>query len=391
MVPVKFSDSCPYYKQKTGLVMKNILLICAILFCSSARAASDYNFGGAGYLNSAVDAWSSVFGGVGTPADVAAYMNTPPVTNSEIARFLNFVSVLGYNDTSLRIYATTQHLNQAFAPVSRPLAPRAVGSMVVDVDGFGAWEKFDSDKNDNFQTDITGISVRARGYATNGFSFGVGYTRTDTDTRHTPVDLSGNGNSVTMFAQYMAPGGVFANLGLNGGRTDWTSDKSSSGIAGDSSFDTEFYAGQFNTGVHISRGRFSMAPQMGVRYMRMKSDRYIDSAAQQFRKWWYNALTATAGAQIGFGFAMGEFSLRPSMHVGASYDAISNGTNVASVRVISGETYDIPINNPPRTAWNAGLGLDINGDLISGGVNYRLDMRSDYTAHTVIANVRVIF
>ncbi len=371
--------------------MKNLLLIFAIMFCCTARAASDYNFGGAGYLNSAVDAWGTVLAGVGPGGDVASYVNGTHTTNAEIAQFLNFISVLGYNDTSLRMYTTHLHLNQAFSPIMRPLTPRTTGSMVIDVDISGAWQDFDSNQNDNFKTDSTGISVQARGYAANGFSFGVSYTRTDTDTRHTPVDLSGDSNSVTMFAQYLNRGGFFLNAAINAGRTDWASDKTSVGINDTSSFDTEFYGGQMNTGVQILRGQFTMAPQIGVRYTRMTSDRYVDSSAQEFHKWWYNSLTAMGGAQVGFNFVFGGFILRPSINAGATYDIISNGTDAASVRVISGDTYDIPIHGLPRTAFNGGVGLDLYGNMISAGVNYRLDMRSDYTAHSVIGNIKVAF
>lgn len=389
--------------------MKNILRFVMLLFCFQFYGAQTAfgtvlarQSGTSGYLTAAANAWATVIGGVGPGGEIASYINR--MHDTDMVKYLDAITIIAYNDTALGLFETNQHLDRAFSAVSTPLSARRgrcvpnlgmcpgdVQTLVIDGQVFASFSDFDSHHNGDFKTRNTGVSIRAKGYVADGWTFGVAYTRTMTDTRDNRVYTDATSNSITLFSQYLGKHGLFINSGINGGHTTWNADKTMAGIVNNSAYDTEFFAGQINAGIQLSRGRFSLAPQVGARYAYVSSDRRIDGAAQEFDKWWHNTLTAMAGVDGGFDFIGDDFVIRPTVKIGGSYDAISHGTDAVGVRVVSGHTYAVPIEVPHRAALNSGIGLNVYGASFMVGVNYQLDVRSDYVSHTAMANVKIAF
>lgn len=376
-------------------------IVMMLSFCFNSYAAQTTNLSEQ-YLRSVGGAWASVLGGVGPGGEIARHMNDAAVQNP--AAYENFVRIIGFNDTALTIYETSAHLDRAFDVVSRPMTARRMGctfsapgcasvrrALEIDAVGFGAYADYDSSANGDFTTGGLGISMRARGYITDGAAFGIEYTHSKTNTRHDIVDTDAAGNSITMFAQYLGKSGMFVNMGLNGGHISWTSDKTIAGVGDDGAHETDFYGGQITAGVQMSRSQIYITPHVSARYAHMKTDRHIDPAAQSYDKWWYNALTVSGGANVGFDFFVSDFLVRPTIGAGAGYDIISHGSDRVSVRVLSGQTYDIPTEQPARTAFNAGAGIGVYGAMFGAVLDYRIDVRSDYTAHTGMLNFKLAF
>ena len=145
------------------------------------------------------------------------------------------------------------------------------------------------------------------------------------------------------------------------------------------------------TGIHMNRGKISINPNAGVRYSRVIADKYIDAAAQAFEKWWYNSLTGILGINISFDFVGSDFMIKPDLYIVGTYDAISNGTESLHVQLIDNQFYNIPIEFPSRAAFKSGLGLSFYGNSFSAGINYDLDIRSNYIANTIALNLKVTF
>jgi len=375
--------------------------VMTLLFCFGSYAAQTTHISEQ-YLSDVGTAWASVLGGVGTGGEIARHMDE--AKTADYVAYQNFIRVLGYNDSALTIYETSSHLDRAFSIVDHPMVARRVGcafdapgcavarrTLVVDAEGFASYADFDSDANGDFTTGGVGISVRARGYVTDGAAFGIEYTHSKTDTRHDIVDTNASGNSVTLFGQYLSKSGLYVNAGLNGGHISWSLDKTIAGVADDGIHDTDFYAGQISTGIQISRNGFSMTPGMSVRYAYMETDRHVDPAAQEYDKWWHNTLTASAGARMGLDFLVSDFLVRPTLSAGAGYDIISRGTDGIGVRVLSGQTYTIPAERPARTSLNAGAGIGVYGASFAATLDYKMDYRSDYIAHTGMLNLKIAF
>ncbi len=378
--------------------MKKVIIFLFPLICTNLYAAQTAsgdiiraNKNAPQYLADAADAWASVLGGVGASGDIAAYIRDS-ATNDR-AGFFNTVSILAYNDSALTLYQTTAHLDNAFSVVRRPLARRLSSDQVLAIEGdlFAAFDEYDNNQNADFKTRTIGGAVRASGFITNSFAFGIQYATGHTETRHSAFNTDGTSNSITIFSQYLGRTGLFLNMGINGGTTRWESDKTIAGVPDNGAYNTDFYAGEINMGSQMQRWGFSLTPQLGVKYARVTADRHVDFAAQTFEKWWYNTLTGMAGLRVGYEFAAGNMLIRPTIMAGGAYDAISNGTDNIRVAVISGEVYDVPIDAPHRSSLNVALGAQLVGVNMSGGLDYKLDARKDYIAHTARLNVKFIF
>lgn len=409
MVPVKNSFLDTYYKQKTGRVMKNILRFVMLLFCWDVYAAttqfdvsaSDFS-GMPDYLLDAAHAWSGIFESVGTSGAIASYVHD--IQSVDVAKYIDAISVLGFNNTAMAIYEINNHIDRAFSVINTPLIARrsqceknlancvsARRTLVVDGHVFGNFADFDSGKNGDFKTKNTGFSVNAKGYVADGWLFGVQYTRSMTDTHDTRVYSDATGNSITMFSQYLSESGIFINSGLNAGHTSWNADKSIVGIPDPSAYETDFYAAQINAGFRMFRNRISVAPQISVRYQYMSADKYVDAAAQTFDDWWFNTLNASAYVDLGFDFIGTDFIVRPNMRIGGGYDLISHGTDAMRVQLINGALYNIPIETPHRASMNGAIGVNFYTRNFAAGLNYQLDMRSDYVSHTIMAKLKIGF
>lgn len=404
MVPVKIYQFAPYYKQKIRRVMKNIFTFVMLLLIGGvyeAHAQDVLQFQ-AGYLSDAAKAWSSIFAGLGPGAEVAAYVRETQNTNPEA--FMNTISVLAFNSSAISLFEINSHINQAFSVVNESIISRRGTcthnlkgcntknqNIILDGQVFGVFADYDSDKNGSFKTRNTGFNVSAKGFISDGWQLGIAYTRSMTDTHDNKVYTDAVSNSITLFTKYLFKNGIFMNLGLNGGHTSWTADKNLAGITDDSAYDTDFFAGQMTAGMRMSRGRLSMTPSIGVKYLRIMADKYADEVAQEFDKWWYNYLTGLGGIKLSFDFIGSDFVVRPSLNIGASYDIISNGTEELGVELINLSSYQIPIESPNRTALATGLVLDFYGEYFTAGISYRLDYRENYVAHTAGVKLNIAF
>ncbi len=385
--------------------MKNIFKLFILLFCFDATAATVQNniFSGApAYLSDAAKAWSGIFSEFGESATVVSYINQ--IQSSDVAQYLDIISILGFNNTSIALYEVNNHLAQSFSVLESPLVARRnectnnlsiceYGRRTVVVDGqiFGSFADYSAGENGDFKTKGTGFVVNAKGYFSDGWLVGVEYVRSMTDTHDTKVYSDAGGNSVTLFTQYLAKSGIFMNLGLNAGHISWTMDKSIGSIPDNSTYDTYFYAGQMNFGMRMLRDRISMTPSISVKYYLTNADKYIDTVVQEFDDWWYNIMTASASFDIAFDFVGADFVVRPSLRVGGGYDVISRGTDSMRVQLIDNQFYDIPIDAPRRAMFNTGLGIDFFNQYFTAGLNYNFDMRADYINNIISAKIKMAF
>lgn len=406
MLPVKKESFKTYYKQKTGrVIMKNILTISMLLFCCDATAATVSNsvfVGMPDYLLDTAKAWSGIFSDFGPGADIANYINS--VQTSDVSQYLNAISVLGFNSTAMALYEINDHVDQAFNVINQPLVARRDSctdnlpycnygrrSVVVDGKIFGSFSDYSGGNNGDFKTKNTGFSVNAKSFFSNGWLFGVEYTRSMTDTQDTKVYSDATGNSITIFSQYLADTGLFMNFGLNAGHTSWNIDKTIFNITDGGTYDTYFYAGQMNLGIRMLRGQFSMVPKIKIKYLLVTADKYIDDVVQEFGDWWYNMMETSAGIDLSFDFIGSDFVVRPTLHLGGGYDIISHGSDELHVQLIDNQFYNIPVEAPEKAHLKAGLGLNFYNEYFTAGIEYLFNMRKDYMNNIIMAKLKIAF
>ncbi len=385
--------------------MKNIIMLFSVFFCFSAVAAPNKNDIFAAmpdYLIDTARAWGGIYSEFGPSAEISSYIDR--VQNTDVARYLNAISILGFNNTAMALFETIHHIDAAFDILNSPMDARrglcvanfaacdnSPDKIAINGRVFGNFAGYNSDLNGDFNTSTTGFAVNVHGYVTDGLMLGVSYARTMTDTHDTRIYSDATGNSLTAFVKYLARSGFFVNFGANMGGTGWDVDKNIYGTKNDGTYDTDFYSAQMNAGIRITRGRISMIPMASVRYWRASADKYIDDAGQSFGKWWYNTLNASVGANIGFDFSGSDFIIRPSIYLGGGYDLISNGTDNIHVQLVGPQSYNIPVEAPHRALFRGKIGIELINNYFNTELNYALDMRSGYVAHTIMANAKVMF
>lgn len=380
--------------------MKKIFTLAMLMFCSNVYAAGT-PFSASNYLYGAADAWSRILPG-GSGGEIAARIQ--PMQTSDVVQFANFISLLAYNDTAFTIFESDAHMSRAMDFLMRPLDARRRAcpanvsgcanirhSLVVDGGVGASFADYSPSNNSDFKTKTTDFTIRAKAFVSDGAVFGVEYTRTDTDNRDSAIDINATGNSVTMFAQYLSVGGIFANVGINAGTIAWRSDKTIVNVPDDDDYNTNFWGGQINTGVQIVAGPFTMAPEIGMRYMHVSSKSHIDAATQFFDSWRYNNLRAMAGATVGYDFIGRGFTVRPTLSGGGVYDIISDATDDVTVRIAGDQIYNIPVQTPGRAGFAGGAGITVYGARFSAGIDWNIDVRTDYVAHTGMAHGKIVF
>lgn len=384
--------------------MKNIISIFILLFCVDAVAAVPQNAftGMPDYLLDAAKAWSGIYSEFGTSAQIASYINQ--AQTNDIGQYLNAISILGFNNTAIALFETKHHIDQAFNVLNSPLVARrnactqnlkdcTYGNRTLVLDGhvFGSFADYRGGENGDFKTQNTGFVVNAKTYISDGWLFGIEYTRSMTDTHDTRVYSDATGNSVTLFSQYLARSGMFLNLGVNAGNVSWNVDKTIAGIEDNGTYDTDFYSGQMNLGIRMMRNRISITPSVAVKYSLVTADKYIDTALQEFDDWWYNTLTTSGNMDLSYDFIGSDFVVRPTLSLGGGYDAISRGTDKMRVQLVDNQVYNIPIEAPDKAFFYSGIGIDFFNQYFMAGLSYMFDMRSDYTNHTISGKIKIAF
>ncbi|MDE6250804.1 MAG: autotransporter outer membrane beta-barrel domain-containing protein [Alphaproteobacteria bacterium] len=380
--------------------MKKIFTLVMLMFCSNVYASGS-PFDASNYLFGAADAWSRILPG-GGGGEIASRIQ--PLQTSDAMQFANFISLLAYNDTAFTIYESDAHMSQALDFLAHPLEARRRAcpanvsgctnvrrSLVIDGGVGASFADYSPSNNSDFKTKTTDFTIRAKAFVSDGAVFGVEYTRTDTDNRDSAIDLNATGNSVTMFAQYLSTSGIFANVGINAGTIAWRSDKTIVSVPDDEEYTTNFWGGQVNTGVQIVAGPFTMTPEIGMRYMHISSESHVDAATQFFDHWRYNNLRATAGATVGFDFVGDGFTVRPMLSGGGLYDIISKATDNVTVRIAGDQIYNIPVQTPGRAGFTGGAGIGVYGARFAAGIDWNIDIRTDYVAHTGMAHAKIVF
>ncbi len=398
MVPVNIFYFESYYKQKIGRVMKIIYIPFIFGFCCVNAFAA----GAPAYLSQVGTAWASVLGEVGVSGEVASFVQNAQTGNA--STFNNLLSILAYNDTPMMIFEANNHTDMAFYDIKSPLSARRSAChgnlqdcdtksqhLIVEGRVFANFADYTSDLNGDFKVNNTGGSVFVKGYITDGWVIGAGYTRNLLDTEDNWVYTDATGNSITLLSQYLSKWGMFVNFGVNGGHISWDTDKTIIGVLDDSSYDTEFLSGMLTGGIHISRNWFSMTPKASIKYLIMGADEYTDAAAQSFDKWWYNNLTGDLGIDFSFDIKGKDFLFSPTISLGGKYDFISKGSNDVNVSLINNAVYRIPLDIPSRAGFYGGLGAYVYAGNFYAGLSYKLEVRENYYNHNALLDINIRF
>ena len=291
------------------------------------------------------------------------------------------------------VSSVSQGVNNAIAGVAnaRMAANRAAGDVFT---GGSAWAQViynsaDQDatkKNAKLESDTYGVALGIDGKVGDNLMIGAGLSVTKTDAESGTRDIDVDSYSLFGYTEYNADNGWFVNGMATAIRGRYEETKVPAGIKLTAKYQTTVLGAGVATGYHFENG---ISPEVGLRYLRTHQGSYNDGA-QKIHTDGTNLLTASLGAKYEKAFEQGDWVLKPSARVAATYDVVSDDTESA-VRVIGGGQYHVISEHQKRAAYEAGIGLEASNGDWDFSVSYNGEFRSHFKSHTGMIKAKYNF
>jgi outer membrane autotransporter protein len=134
-----------------------------------------------------------------------------------------------------------------------------------------------------------------------------------------------------------------------------------------------------------------LRPSAGLRYYHLEQDGYTDNAGIKYDSVNGDILTGVLGVELTDNMMVGDYPANQKFHVNATYDLVNDDVN-SYMLLPNGSGYNIGVQAEDEFGIEAGYGLEVElTDNLSAGVNYELDWRKNYTAHTGTLNLKYSF
>ena len=291
------------------------------------------------------------------------------------------------------VSSISQGVNNAIAGVAnaRMAANRAAGDVFT---GGSAWVQMiynsaDQDatkKSAKLESDTYGVTVGVDGKIGNNLTIGAGFGVTKTDAESGTRDIDVDSYSLFGYTEYNADNGWYVNGMATAIRGRYEETKVPAGIKLTAKYHTTVLGAGVATGYHFENG---ISPEVGLRYLRTHQGTYNDGA-QEIHTDGTNLLTASLGAKYEKAFEQGDWLIKPTARVAATYDVVSDDTESA-IRVIGGGQYHIISEHQKRAAFEAGLGLEASNGDWDFSVGYNGEFRSHFKSHTGMIKAKYNF
>ncbi|MBE6454497.1 MAG: autotransporter outer membrane beta-barrel domain-containing protein [Alphaproteobacteria bacterium] len=213
-------------------------------------------------------------------------------------------------------------------------------------------------------------------------------SRIKNDIRTTDVDT----HTLMLYGEYK-PSQWFVNGVFSFGWSDY-SQKASNGIVSVSSdFDVYATALLLNTGYEAKISKSTtVTPYVGMRYLNVVQDDYIDSDNKQISTDNSDLLTFTAATKVKTDFNIDEdTTITPEVRFGLTYDTLSDSGN-SIVSLSNGASYEVKTRRLDRFGVEIGAGVSAfvndNWEITAG---YEGKFKQDYQDHTGTFDIKYNF
>ena len=291
------------------------------------------------------------------------------------------------------VSSVSEGVNNAISGVAnaRMAANRAAGDVFT---GGSAWAQviYNSADQDatkrtaKLESDTYGVTVGVDGKIGDNLTIGAGFGVTKTDAESGTRDIDVDSYALFGYTEYNADNGWFVNGMVNAIRGRYEENKTPAGVKLTAKYQTTVLGAGVATGYHFENG---ISPEVGLRYLRTHQGSYNDGA-QKIHTDGTNLLTASIGAKYEKAFEQGDWVLKPSARVAATYDVVSDDTESA-IRVIGGGQYHVISAHQKRAAYEAGLGLEASNGDWDFSVAYNGEFRSHFKSHTGMIKAKYNF
>ena len=249
----------------------------------------------------------------------------------------------------------------------------------------------DTSKAYGFDADSSGVAMGAEKYVTEDTKVGLGYAYTNTDIdgfmRSTDVDT----HTAFVYGEYK-PSNWYVNGIASYGWSDYSEDKTISGIGVKADYDVETFGLQAMTGYDMQLKHFGLTPEVGLRYVHISQDGYTDSADQKVSSSDSDILTGVIGAKVSKTWTLENgMNIKPEARIAATYDLMNDDVN-SVVTLANGSAYAVEGDALDRFGMEFGAGVtaEVN-DNVEFALGYEGKLREDYQDHTGLVNLKYKF
>ena len=311
----------------------------------------------------------------------------------DIPQYLEALTNLAPTDSQFRL----QNAKEAQNLIGRQIALRLDGSdcptckdpfrkTAMWMQGLGGYAKQDN------RFDAAGYSAYTGGYAI-GYDgnvncdttvgFGYAYTTTDGESHGRDMDVSAH--NLFAYGKYQ-PSAWYLRGAFTYGAAKYDEKSDVAGHSVTAKYDVHYTGLETALGHDFANG---LTPEFGLRTTYLMPDDYEDSLGQKVTNKDVFALSAAALLKYRNTYELNEYTVRPNVYAGLTYDLTDDGNNTA-VR-INEMNYDIIGKRLPRLGGEAGFAVEMSHDNIDLSVGYDMGYREDYISHTGMIKLRYNF
>ena len=337
-------------------------------------------------------AWENIVTEDGTAVgDIQEALNT--LVQHDIPQYLEALTNLAPTDSQFRL----QNAKEAQNLIGRQIALRLDSSdcptckdpfrkTAMWMQGLGGYAKQDN------RFDAAGYSAYTGGYAI-GYDgnvncdttvgFGYAYTTTDGESHGRDMDVSAH--NLFAYGKYQ-PSEWYLRGAFTYGAAKYDEKSDVAGHSVTAKYDVHYTGLEAALGHDFANG---LTPEFGLRATHLMPDDYEDSLGQKVTNKDIFALSAAALLKYRNTYELNEYTVRPNVYAGLTYDLTDDGSNTA-VR-INEMNYDIIGKRLPRLGGEAGFAVEVSHDNIDLSVGYDMGYREDYISHTGMIKLRYNF
>ncbi len=360
--------------------------------------------GGTASNASTAEAWDGMTVGSATAKDVSAKLKY--LSENDQKAYVDALTAVAPEVAPMVQKTQSETANQVFGAVSTRLTG---GSVATGGEGMASGDNIferaamwvqglfnkskldDTSKSYGFDADSSGVAMGAEKYVTDSTKIGLGYAYTNTDIdgfmRSTDVDT----HTAFVYGEYK-PSNWYVNGIASYGWSDYSEDKTISGIGVKADYDVETFGLQAMTGYDMQLKHFGLTPEVGLRYVHISQDGYTDSADQKVSSSDSDILTGVIGAKVSKTWTLENgMNIKPEARIAATYDLMNDDVN-SVVTLANGSAYAVEGDALDRFGMEFGAGVttEVN-DNVEFALGYEGKFREDYQDHTGLVNLKYKF
>lgn len=339
-------------------------------------------------------------------ADRLTYLRNHQTTAAGKQAYEDALTALAPETAPAVQQAATEGANQIFSAVGTRLSGGAVTSakqgmssgdnpftkVAVWVQGlFNKAKLDDTSKSKGFDSKTYGTALGVESKISDDVKMGVGYAYSKTDIDGFMRDTDVKTHTAILYGEYK-PNNWYVNSIASYGWSDYDEKKNVAGVGVKADWDVESFALQMMTGYDMYFNGFGVTPEVGLRYIHVKQDKYTDTAGQSVKSDDSDIVTSVLGAKITKSYNLSNgMLLTPEFKAAMTYD-ISHDNSKSTVTLVNGSSYSV--SGKPLNRFGVELGAGVTAELndnVEVSLGYEGKFRKDYQDHTGLINAKYKF